>query len=212
MEPKLEKWSIKDVKLWEKNPRRITNDGIQRLMEQIKELGQYKPIIVNSGEYWGEKGLIAGGNMRYQALRNIGIEYVFVSLISPKSEDEFIKYALSDNDRAGYYDIDLLGNIVTPDFNLSGYAVDVSPAVNLDGLVHTAEFDPNAEWGGMPEFTAEDKSAYKNLIVNFENEKDMEKFAKLVGQEINIKTKSIWYPEHKTQKNTKVYKTTKDEK
>lgn len=50
-------------------------------------------------------------------------------------------------------------------------------------------------WKGMPEFESKDLSPYKSLIVNFETREDMEKFAKLVGQTINLTTRSVWYPE-----------------
>lgn len=203
----VEQWKIDEVIPWDKNPRKLTNNGLENLMKQIEKQGQYKPIIVNSGEFWGERGLIAGGNQRYKAMKLMGFEDITVALIHPKSENDFIEIALSDNDRAGYTDIDMLGNLVTTvDFDLSRYSIDISPAVNLDFFIHPPEFDPNKEWEGMPEFNQKDTSAFKQVIVNFENQAHMEAFAKLIGQDITIKTKSIWYPEHKMQRSKKVYK------
>jgi hypothetical protein len=50
-------------------------------------------------------------------------------------------------------------------------------------------------WEGMPEYSQEDLSAYKSLIINFDNKEDMALFAKLINQKITFKTKSIWYPQ-----------------
>jgi len=50
------------------------------------------------------------------------------------------------------------------------------------------------DWQDMPEFVQEDQSQFKSLIVNFKDKKDMEEFARLVGQRITFKTQSIWYP------------------
>lgn len=51
------------------------------------------------------------------------------------------------------------------------------------------------EWKGMPEFLQEDLTAWKSIIVNFESRADMDAFAKLVGQNLTTRTRSIWYPE-----------------
>ncbi len=49
-------------------------------------------------------------------------------------------------------------------------------------------------WVGMPEYVQEDNPAYKKLIVSFRNKDDYEEFAKLIGQSLTEKTKTIWHP------------------
>jgi hypothetical protein len=49
-------------------------------------------------------------------------------------------------------------------------------------------------WKGMPEFEQEENSTYKTLYVHFRNEDDYKEFAKLIGQNLSEKTKSIWHP------------------
>jgi hypothetical protein len=46
----------------------------------------------------------------------------------------------------------------------------------------------------MPEFEQEDQMPVKQVIVNFANEADVEKFARLIEQDVTMTTKSIWYP------------------
>lgn len=53
------------------------------------------------------------------------------------------------------------------------------------------------EWQDMPEFLMEDKTAFKVILVNFENMKDVKAFAELMKQSITPSTKYIWFPEKK---------------
>lgn len=55
--------------------------------------------------------------------------------------------------------------------------------------------DPAAEWTGMPEFTHEDKRAFRSLTLHFKDNAAVLAFANLVGQQITPKTRYLWYPE-----------------
>ena len=50
------------------------------------------------------------------------------------------------------------------------------------------------EWTGMPEFTQGDIAPYAKIVIRFETAEHLEEFAKLVGQRLNYKTKSMWHP------------------
>ncbi len=122
-------WPIEKLREWDKNPRSITKEGFERLKYQIKKLGQYKPLIITPD------GIVLGGNMRVRAYRELGIEQAWVSIVEPKNEDEMLEYALSDNDRAGYYDSDMLANLLPGfDIDLGSFAVDLRPPITLDKL------------------------------------------------------------------------------
>lgn len=142
---------VSELKLWEQNPRSIKASDFERLKKQVKELGQYKPLIITKDNE------VIGGNMRLRAYRDLGIDEVWVSVVDPKDDSEKLKYALSDNDRAGYYDDDLVANLSSayPDFDWSGYAVDLNPPVTLDkvllGMKEITEDD-------VPEITEEEVS------------------------------------------------------
>ena len=128
-------YKINKLRLWDKNPRNIKEKDFKRLKKQIKELGQYKPLLITAD------GEVLGGNMRLRAYRDLGIENVWVSVVNPKNEAEKLKYALSDNDRAGYYDDDLLANVTSdyPDFEWDDYAVDLNPPTTLDDILKNDE-------------------------------------------------------------------------
>lgn len=56
------------------------------------------------------------------------------------------------------------------------------------------ETDWEKEWQDMPEYKQDRKQAYANINVRFRNEEDLQKFAKIVDQNLNQKTQAIWYP------------------
>lgn len=50
------------------------------------------------------------------------------------------------------------------------------------------------EWKDMPEFIQEKQKPFSKIIFRFENDEDLQEFAKLIGQKLNSKTKSSWHP------------------
>ena len=50
------------------------------------------------------------------------------------------------------------------------------------------------EWVDMPEFIQKKQTCYAQIIFRFDNEKNLQEFAKLIGQKLTKKTKSCWYP------------------
>jgi hypothetical protein len=54
---------------------------------------------------------------------------------------------------------------------------------------------PEKEWVNMPEFVSEKVEPYAKIIVRFDNEQDLKEFSEMIGQKVNVKTKSIWHPQ-----------------
>lgn len=54
--------------------------------------------------------------------------------------------------------------------------------------------EEESEWRGMPEFVQEESKPFYQVIVRFETEKDMQDFARLMGQKLTKRTKSLWHP------------------
>jgi DNA modification methylase len=128
---KKEVWNINKLHEWDKNPRSINKKDFERLKKQIVKLGQYKPLLITPD------GEVIGGNMRLKAYSSLGIEDIWVSIVTPKDEAEKLEYALSDNDRAGYYDVDMIANMMPeyPEFNWGDYAVDLKEPQTLKDLI-----------------------------------------------------------------------------
>jgi len=126
---------IAQVKLWEDNPRNIRTKDFERLKKQILELGVYKPLIACPD---GDGYTVLGGNMRLRALMALAIPDVEISIVHPKTKAEKIKYALSDNDRAGEYDEQQLAELVYPhlqEITLEDYKIDLGEPVDLKAVV-----------------------------------------------------------------------------
>jgi len=126
---------IESVVPWDKNPRGIKTKDYDRLKKQITKLGVYKPLIAfkEDGKY-----IVLGGNMRIRALKEMGLKEVDVSIVEPKTEAQKIEFALSDNDRAGFYEEDKLAELVYPhikDIDLGAFKVDLGEAIDLKLVV-----------------------------------------------------------------------------
>lgn len=50
-------------------------------------------------------------------------------------------------------------------------------------------------WRGMPEFVHSDLSPWKSIKVNFADRAGLEHFAKVIGQTVTDRTRSIWHPQ-----------------
>jgi len=139
----IKKVPISEVDVWDKNPRNIKTKDFERLKRQIKELGVYKPLICvrNNGRY-----VTLGGNMRLRALQDMGIKEIDISIVNADAEAQRIKYALSDNDRAGEYEEQQLAELIYPyieEINLEDFKVDLGEAVDMKSVIE--EFGPSDE-------------------------------------------------------------------
>jgi len=164
------------------NPRIIKDDNFHKLVESIKEfpdMANIRPVVVNT------ENMILGGNMRFRAMIEAGWEEIPVIVVDlpPDKQKEFI---IKDNVSGGEWDWDKLANEWDSEL-LEKWDVRIPFFEDVN--------DPNAEWVGMPEFSNEDLRPYKQLLVSFANEEDMNKFAELIGQKITQTTKFVWYPE-----------------
>jgi len=74
-------------------------------------------------------------------------------------------------------------------FNMPYAAKSTEPEL-FDDLEHPI-YD---EWEDMPEFVQDKQEPFAKVIVRFRNQQDLDEFAKLIGQPLTPKTKSIWHP------------------
>ena len=166
---------LSELHEWEQNPRRLSPENFDRLKEQLKKLGQYKPLLITSD------GTVIGGNMRLKALRDLGEKTAWVSLVEPKDEQEKLEYALSDNDRIGSYDESALASLLkdNPEIDLGTYRIDLGEAMDLNELLALVE----RERGTDVDRTDEKLDTYlnatiKQIVLYFSNDE----FASVQGR------------------------------
>lgn len=104
--------SIKDLKEYSRNPRRMKKDQFENLVKSIVEDGYHQRLIVN------QDGTIIGGHQRKKALKEAGFkpsDKIPVLMPSRKlDEQEFKRLNVRDNLPYGEFDFDML----TADFDI----------------------------------------------------------------------------------------------
>jgi len=109
--------------------------------------------------------------MRLRAYQDLGKEECWVSIVKPKDEAEKVKYALSDNDNAGYYLIDELSSLVEGlnlnEDELKEFKVNLGKEMSLEKILEGDMFkdeDKNLDYSG--EF---------QVVIDCTNEEDQQK-------------------------------------
>lgn len=130
-QPKIETRNISELRNWDNNPRDISPEGFARLKKQIEELGVYKPLLIHTD------GTVLGGNMRLRAFREMDVKDVTVSVVDAQTEEQKIRYALSDNDQVGRTDKEKLLELIEqyPEIKLTDYAIHLDEPETLDDFM-----------------------------------------------------------------------------
>ena len=183
---------ISKIKLNPDNPRAINDKDLTLLiqsLEEFPEMVELREIIVD------ECMTIIGGNMRFMGLEKIGVKYCFVKIVKGLTNNQKREFIIKDNLTSGEWNFDDLANMFS---NL--------PLVDwgVKGMDFGSD-DPKSEWEDMPEFN-DDGEAIKSIIIFFDTEQDVNDFSGLINQQIEEKTKYIWFPkrEKKIRKDTVV--------
>ena len=89
------------------NPRIIKSDKFKKLVNSIKEFPEMlelRPIVID------ENNIILGGNMRYKACIEAGLNEIPVKIAKNLSEKQKQEFIVKDNINFGEWDWDILGN------------------------------------------------------------------------------------------------------
>lgn len=127
---------LDELENWSENPKDIEPEDLDRLQTLLDDLGQFKPLIVT------DDGTVIGGNQRLKAMREMGWDDAFVTVIDPTDKDEMMEIALADNDRAGYYEEDRMGDLLDKyDIDVDRFKVDFYAPQDLEQSL-SAPADP----------------------------------------------------------------------
>lgn len=103
----IKKVKVSEVKKNPNNPRLIKDYKYQKLVKSIKdfpEMLELRPIVVD------ENMIILGGNMRYRASVDAGLNEVWIKIADNLTEDQKKEFVIKDNSNFGEWDWDLLAN------------------------------------------------------------------------------------------------------
>lgn len=176
-----------------RNAKKHDARSIEAISMSLREFGQVKPIVVDAS------GVVLAGNGTLAAAQALGWETIWL-VRTELTGDAARAYAIADNRTAELAEWDFdelhkqLAEIEASSKSLLDVAwFDPSEAVRA----FQAAGSPNsveAEYQGMPEYTAADESGWKRLIVTFKSRDDYYAFAKLIDQKLTDQTRSIWHP------------------
>lgn len=102
---------VKDLKVNDSNPRKITKSEIDKLSESIQrdpEFMKLRPIVID------DEGVILGGNQRFKALKGLGYKEVpdeWIARASDLTEEQKRRFIIVDNSpegMSGEWDFDAL--------------------------------------------------------------------------------------------------------
>lgn len=156
-----------------KNPRLIKNAKYDKLKESITnypEMLAWRSLLVyplDNGKY-----IIVGGNMRYQAMKELGHNEAPVFIIPKETPIEKIKaYTILDNNGFGKWDWDLLANEWDA-AQLTSWGVDLpimESEINMDEFFDSLDNEDEKSKGEkltitIPDEYADQKDEMKSLI------------------------------------------------
>lgn len=108
-----------------KNPRTIRDDKFQKLVDSIREYPKMLALRELLVFKHNEQYVVVGGNMRYEALKQLGYKEVPCKVIPEGTTIEELRaYLLRDNSNYGEWDWDDLANLFE-DFELDAAAIDL---------------------------------------------------------------------------------------
>lgn len=187
--PPVELASINELKLDGENPNVMTKEQFDALKENIRRFGFLVPVITN------EDGLVADGEHRLKAARDLGLSQVPVIRLPIKDVDRRIIRQVMNKLRGShdyYRDINDFKHIFeVEEETLKKLFGDIDYNIYQDV---EKVLDPEKELNKIIEFKQDDLNPVTRLIINFRSVEDKIKFGELLKTRITASTRSIWYP------------------
>ncbi len=82
---------ISNIKPYENNPRKLSDQAIEKVAMSLKEYGFRQPIVVDKDM------VIVAGHTRFRASKKLGLKQVPISVIDNLTEEQINAYRIADN-------------------------------------------------------------------------------------------------------------------
>tara|TARA_A100001201_G_scaffold124287_1_gene108342 strand:+ start:255 stop:977 length:723 start_codon:yes stop_codon:yes gene_type:complete len=131
------KIKINKIKENTSNPRFIAKDKFKKLVKSLQEFPEMlklRPIVVDNNN------IILGGNMRYKAALELGMEDIWVIQADDLSEKQKQEFIIKDNSSFGDWDFEILANEWDIE-SLEDWGVNV-PSIKNTELLSGLEYKP----------------------------------------------------------------------
>jgi hypothetical protein len=180
------------------NARLHPERNMDAILDSLCLYGQRVPLVIRKQDM-----MIAAGNGRFEAMQQLGWTCCACS-VRNMTDVEFTGFALADNRSAelARWDFEVVSRLerLLAESNQSPVGWSVEEVAALRSQVDPSSAGTEGQswqelWQGMPEFTQEDQTSWKSIVVHLRNEEDFKAFLKLVGQVPgDVRQNSIWVP------------------
>ena len=141
--------NLKDIKPYEKNPRKNDN-AVKYVANSIKKFGFKSPIVID------KNNVIVAGHTRYKASKKLGLDKVPCIIADDLTDEQIKAYRLVDNkvSELAEWDIDLLGEELDGifDIDMSDFGFDLSEEEEETEIIEDEvpqEVEPVAKQGDI---------------------------------------------------------------
>lgn len=166
---------------------------LKHICDSISQHGLYRNVVI------ANDSTILAGHGVVQAVKILGVTDIQVIRLDVSHDSVIaLKVLTGDNEISNLVDADdkallgILRDIASGD-NLLGTGFDEDLLSGLAQESSPREFAEDA-WEGMPEYTQDDIMPHRQIIVSFNSDESVAKFAKLTNALITPKTRSFWFP------------------
>lgn len=185
--------SLEELTSFQGELKHLTEANFKKLRKQIERHGFCFPFFV-----WKNKSnnYILDGHQREKVLLKMKEEGIEIPdqfpivYIEAKNQKDAAEKLLAINSQFGKMDAERLHSFIEK------MEIDFEKLQDLQFSFIPFENPLNIEneWEGMPEFTMDSDEAFRQIIVYFKNQEDVEKFAEITDLKITEKTRYAWFP------------------
>jgi ParB-like chromosome segregation protein Spo0J len=165
---KTEKRLVKDLKFFEKNPRKMSKTQAEQLLQSIKKFNLVEIPVID------QNNRIIAGNMRVTALKKLGRVDEEIEVRVPSrdlTEAEAMEYLVRSNKNIGEWETKLLAEFDQDLLKETGFS-----DKELEGIF----YDKKEEEAKELEFAEELLEEHNYVVLYFDNEIDWLNFCSLV--------------------------------
>jgi len=193
----IERWPLERLTPYARNARTHSDRQIAQLVASMRQWGFTIPVLVDEsggiiaghGRVLAAQQLVSSGDARFAA--------VPVMIARGWSEAQCRAYVIADNQLA-----------LNAEWNMRTLALELEEITQLGIDVDLLGFSDadlasieaigatldTQHWQGMPEFEQPNAMAFRDVVVHFRNQADVDAFALVIGQKITEGQKFVWYP------------------
>jgi hypothetical protein len=200
-----QKIDLEKIKFDKTNPNVVSEQQMKGLQRAVKKFGFLVPVVLN------QKYQILDGEHRVRIYQKLGMKQIPAYIINvDKLDGKILRQVM--NKLKGQHDPikdSTEFQVLFKNDKLEDLAklLAMQPKRFIESLdIAQQATIPEDEWQDMPEFMQPELKVFRHFIVNCNSQKDVDDFAKMIGQKITDRTKSISIPYRPQEKTTTVYK------